>query len=350
MSIKIEDFGYTKDNKKVDLISLTNKNNLTATFINYGANWVNMFVFDKENKKQDIVLGYDDIKGYEYNAVHIGSPVGRCANRIDKGEFTLNGKLYKLELNAGNASLHSGNDYWNKRMYEYETFEEENSVEFTLKSPDKDQGFDGNATFKIKYTLDNNDTLTINYDFISDKDTLFSPTHHAYFNLDGISNDDIYEQEVFIDADSYTPMNDNFVVTGKIKNVDNTPMDFRKYKKIGKEINSDYDCLLIAGGYDHNYLLNNNEKYQKVASAYSNKTDVRVDVFTDMSGMQFYTGNFLDNMGKNGVHYKKRTGFCFETQFVPNAINIEGFKKPIVKANISFKTKSAYRFSLGKDI
>ena len=207
MGIKTTEFGKTKDGKIVNLYTLTNKNGVSASFIDLGGTWVSMMVPDKDGKFEDVCLGYDTVAGYENNIPHFGSIIGRYANRIPEGKFTIDGKEFQLALNNGNNALHSGPDYWHDRIWEVGTFEDEDRdmITFMLISPDGDQGFGGEARVNVSYVLSDDNALTIGYSFVCDKKTAVNLTNHAYFNLAGQDSKNIYDQEVMILADSFLP-------------------------------------------------------------------------------------------------------------------------------------------------
>ena len=352
MSYLVSEFGHTKDNKKVSLYTLKNEKGLEASFIDLGAVWVSMKTLDKDNKKADIVLGYDTVSKYELNPPHFGAVIGRCANRISRGKFSLEGKEYQLQINNEVNSLHSGPDYFELRMWEGRAYEEDNvsKVEFKLHSPDKDQGFDGNADIKVVYSL-TEDSLRIDYEKTCDKTTICNLTNHAYFNLAGHDTKDISEQEIFINADSFLPADLFSIPTREIEDVTNTPMDFREFTKIGKGINSDYECILQGEGYDHNWVIKDyTGKLKLIAKARDPKSKRLMEVYSDLPGVQFYTGNFLKSEleGKDNADYPRRSGYCLETQFFPNAINTPKFIQPILKAGEVFKSTTKFKFGISE--
>lgn len=354
MSINTTEFGKTKDGKTVKLYTLTNKNGVSASFTNLGGTWVSMMVPDKDGNFKDVCLGFDNVEGYENNSYYLGAIIGRYANRIKGGKFSLDGKDFQLAVNNDTNSLHSGPDYWYNRIWDVGVFEDEDRdmITFMLHSPDKDQGFDGEARVSVSYVLSDDNALTIGYSFVCDKKTAVNLTNHNYFNLAGYDNIDIYDQEVMIDADSFLPCDEHSIPTGEIRKVDGTPMDFRKYRKIGADIDSDYDAIIQGGGYDHNWIINGYDgNLRLVAKVKDNKSKRVMEVYTDLPGIQFYTGNFLagDAVGKNGVAYPKRSGYCFETQFFPNSINMSEFIQPVVDELEEFISETVYKFSVEKD-
>lgn len=354
MGIKTTEFGKTKDGKIVNLYTLTNKNGVSASFTDLGGTWVSMMVPDKDGKFEDVCLGYDTVAGYENNIPHFGSIIGRYANRIPEGKFTIDGKEFQLALNNGNNALHSGPDYWHDRIWEVGTFEDEDRdmISFMLISPDGDQGFGGEARVNVSYVLSDDNSLTIGYSFVCDKKTAVNLTNHAYFNLAGQDSKNIYDQEVMILADSFLPCDENSVPTGEIRKVENTAMDFRKYKKIGKEIDSDYESVVQGNGFDHNWIIRDYDGNLRLAAKAKDENSKRVmEVYTDLPGVQFYTGNYLTEeiVGKRGVTYPKRSGYCFETQFFPNAVNMPEFIQPVVDELEEFISETVYKFSVERD-
>lgn len=349
--IKIVDFGKLDDGKKISKIIIENKNGTKASFISYGAIWAEMFVKDKTGKLRDVVQGFDDLEGYLHNEPHLGAPIGRYANRIGNAKFILEGKEYKLYPNKDPHSLHSGPDFWDKRVWDFEVVE--NKVIFKLLSKDMDQGFPANLKVEIAYSLDDNDALHIDYTLLSDDITVANITNHAYFNLDGTDSTSILNHILRFNADTFNYLNEDAVATGLIRKVEKTPLDFRKPKKIGLEIEEDYDSLKIGAGYDQNFILNNDikETYSGLKEAcdiYSEDSGIRMRTYTDLEGVQFYTANSLsiDYPGKNGHFYEKRSSFCLETGHLPNALNIPEFPSPIIKKNEVYKTSTIYKFSI----
>lgn len=350
MSIKKHSFGTTRDGQVATLYTLINKKGMSVSFTDYGANIVNVIVPDKNGKFDDVVLGYDNITGYENNAPGYGSFIGRHANRIGGATFTLNGVKYDLEKNDSDNNLHSGSKSYNKFIYEVETFEEEDadSIEFSRLSPHMEQGFPGNLDISVTYTLTDDNELVIEYLAVSDKDTIVNLTNHSYFNLSGHDSGSILDHKVFLDADQFTPTDDALIPTGEIRSVEGTPMDFRTLKTIGQDIQSDYNPLVQAGGYDHNYVLNiSGEEVEKVADLVDDKSGRIMEVFTNMPGLQLYTGNFIsgEEAGKKGIKYQKRAGVCFETQYYPDSCNKPEFPSSVLKAGNEYDFVTVFKFT-----
>lgn len=349
MAVEKKFFGQMPDGKEVYLYTLTNENGVSASFTDLGAVWVSMMVPDRNGKMDDVVLGYDTLENYIKNPPHFGAPIGRNANRIGGGQFTLNGVTYKLEKNNGENNLHSGLNYYHGRIYDVEI--DENSlgirISFHLSSPDGDQGFPGNAEITVSYTLTQDDSLCLNYHMVCDEDTVANFTNHAYFNLAGQGVGDILKQKVWIDADSFTPADAASIPTGEIVSVKGTPMDFTEMKEIGRDIGADYEALILGNGYDHNWVLNHEEGEVALSAMAKDEASGRVmEAYTDLPGMQFYTANFLTDElpGKGGAVYGKRRAFCFETQHFPDAVNKPQFPSPVLKAGEEYQTTTIYKF------
>lgn len=352
MNIKRQAFGKTKDGVEASRFILKNTNGMEVHLTDYGANIVKILVADHNGKLDDVVLGYDDVSGYEENSPGLGSFIGRHANRIKDGTFKLNGIEYNLEKNDGNNNLHGGGVGFNKLMYQVKTFEEDKelSVEFSRMSPDMEQGFPGNLNLSVRYTLTEDNELIISYQGSCDQDTIVNLTNHSYFNLSGHNSGTILEQKVWINSNLFTPTDQSLIPTGEMVDVEDTPMDFRILKPIGREINSDYEPLKIAGGYDHNYVLNKKAKEMAMVAKLVDDRSKRVmEVYTDKPGMQLYTGNFLKNeRGKEGALYEKWSGVCFETQYFPNAMNTPQFPSSVLKAGEKYSSKTIYKFTREK--
>lgn len=349
MAYKKELWGNMPDGREVYLYTLVNRNGVSASFTNLGAVWVNMNVPDRDGNVVDVVLGFDSADEYLINPPHFGAPIGRNANRIAGAKFAINGKEYKLEPNNGPNNLHSGPDLYQSRLWDSEAEENDlgTSVSFSLFSPDGDQGFPGNANITITYTLTPDNSLDISYHMICDADTVANFTNHSYFNLDGHDGKDTLKQRVWIDADTYTRADEGSIPTGEFTPVKGTPMDFTVMKPIEQDIHEDYEALVFGGGYDHNWVLNHPQgEVSLCAASESDKTGIRMEVYTDLPGIQFYTANFLKNMtGKGRAVYEKRCCYCFETQYYPDSVNKPEFQSPVLKAGEEYKTTTIYKFS-----
>jgi aldose 1-epimerase len=350
MAYKKELWGNMPDKREVYLYTLVNRNGVSASFTNLGAVWVNMNVPDREGKMVDVVLGFDSADEYLLNPPHFGAPIGRNANRIAGAKFSINGKEYRLKANNGPNNLHSGPDLYQSRLWDSEAEENDlgTSVSFSLLSPDGDQGFPGNANITVTYTLTPDNSLEISYHMICDADTVANFTNHSYFNLDGQGGTDAMKQRVWIAGDAYTRADKGSIPTGEITPVKGTPMDFTVMKPIEQDIHEEYEALIYGGGYDHNWVLNHLPgEVSLCAASESDKTGIRMEVYTDLPGMQFYTANFLNDgmKGKGGAVYEKRCCYCFETQYYPDSVNKPEFQSPVLKAGEEYKTKTIYKFS-----
>jgi len=350
MNITHKQFGTTKNGEEATIYTMTNSKGMKVSVTDFGANIVSIIVPDRNGNFADVALGYDDIRGYENNKPGFGSLIGRYANRIAGASFELNGKVYKLQKNEGENTLHGGEPGYNRVMYETEIFEEEDmvSVEFSRLSPDNEQGFPGNLDITVTYSLTENNELVIEYHAVSDKDTIVNLTNHSYFNLAGHNSGTILNHKVWINASKFTPTDNNLVPTGEIRDVEGTPMDFRTLKRIGENINDNYEPLIQAGGYDHNYVLEINPgEVTKVAELVDEASGRVMEVFTDKPGMQFYTSNMLSPVkyGKDGAEYGLRAGVCFETQHFPNACNIKTFPDSVLRAGQNYNYVTIYKFS-----
>ena len=347
--MRISDFGKNTKGETAKLYSLTNENGMELQVSDFGATLHALLVPDKDGVKRDVVLGYDDPIGYEGpSGTFFGATVGRNANRIGKAAFELNGTRYQLDKNDGNNNLHSGLDFWSFRIWNVKAATE-NSITFEICSEDGDQGYPGAVRAAVTYTLTEENSVEISYWAKPEEDTPINLTNHSYFNLNGHASGSVREQTVWLDADAFTPTDAELIPTGEILPVEGTPMDFRTAKAIGKEIDADYEALNLGKGYDHNWALNNHGSYAKVAELSSKISGITMEVYTDLPGVQIYTGNYLDNeAGKNGAVYGQNQGICFETQYFPDAVNHENFQSSICKKGEVYQTKTAYKFVIAK--
>lgn len=342
---KVAAFGTTKDGREAHLYFLKNQKGMQAYVSDFGASLVRLLVPDRGGNMIDVVLGYDDAAGYEKGSGGIGATVGRNANRIGGAGFKLNGVSYTLDKNDnGSNNLHSGNDYYQKRIWKVEN-QTEDQITFILHSPDGDQGYPGALDMRVTYQVDNENALSIHYEAVPDQDTIINMTNHSYFNLNGHNSGSAMDHKVWLNADCFTPADAESIPTGEIRGVEGTPMDFRRKKALGTEIDSDYEPLRLGGGYDHNWVLKNNGRFAKVAEVISEKSGIGMEVYTDLPGVQMYTANFLNHeQGKDGAFYEKRSAVCLETQYFPDAINHENFPSPVCGKGMKYDSRTAYRF------
>ncbi len=342
--MKTRPFGVNHKGENATLYTFENKNGMVMAVTDFGATLHSLLV-PTEQGLLDVVLGYDEPAGYEGPAgTFFGATVGRNANRICKGTFTLGGKAYHLAINNGPNNLHSGLDFWSFRVWQVKEVGE-NSITFGLHSPDGDQGYPGAMDISVTYTLTEDNAVRIHYYGIPQAETLINLTNHSYFNLNGHDSGDILNHTVWLDADCFTRADETSIPTGEILSVENTPMDFRTPKAVGRDIEEQYEALVFGNGYDHNWCLNNGGRFAKIATLEADKTSLVMDVYTDLPGVQIYTGNFIqDEPGKNGTVYCRRAGICFETQFYPDSVNHPNFPSPIFKAGEIYETTTEFRF------
>lgn len=335
-------FGQTKDQEAVTLYRLENANGAYIEFIDYGCRLRSICVPDKNGVLTDVCLGYATIADYEADNASLGAAVGRHANRIGGASFTLNGTTYPLEQNDGRNHLHGGCKGFAFRMWKATC--EENTVTFTRSFPDGEDGYPGNLDMKISYTWDDENQLTITYEAVSDADTVYNVTNHAYFNLDGKEEGSVLDHELQIFSSATTENDAESLPTGTILPVEGTPFDFRSFKTIGQDIEQDNIQLKYGTGYDHNFILDG-EGFRKAGVLQSQASGIRMDCYTDQPGLQIYTANFLkDCKGKYGGEFHIRNSVCLETQHYPNATNHPEFPSVVIKANEAFVTTTRYSF------
>jgi aldose 1-epimerase len=348
-SVKRESFGKTNDGVEVDQYILTNANGMTAKIITYGAILTELDVPDRDGKLGDVVLGFDNLKDYLERNPHFGATTGRVANRIAKGKFTLDGKEYKLAINNGPNSLHGGLKGFDKKVWKAEPREAPNgvAVELNYVSKDGEEGYPGDLTVTVVYTLTNDNTLRIDYTATTDKATPVNLTNHSYFNLAGTKSGDILGHELMIAAEKYTPTDDTQIPTGEIKPVKDTPLDFTTPRRIGDRI--DQFKSSPGGGYDHNFVLNKEGKETlSFAARVSEPNTGRImEMYTTEPGVQLYTGNYLNGKltGRGGVAYKKHAGFCLEAQHFPDSVHHDNFPSIILKPGETYRQTTIYKFS-----
>ena len=335
-------FGILPDGSKASLYTIKG-GDLTAEISDLGATVVKLFVPDSKGNLADVILGFDDSNDYIKSGTYFGTIVGRNANRVGKACFVMDGKTYALDTNDnGKNNLHSGFSPYKNRLWKVERHDED-SIRFSLQSPDGDQGFPGNATIHVTYTIDPDNALRITYDAVCDKDTVFNMTNHTYFNLAGHDHPEkAMGQILSMPARFFTVCDADSIPTGENRSVEGTPFDFREPKPIGRDINEDYDALNLQGGYDHNF-----EIFTAPGAILSDSESGRtMAVITDCPGVQFYSGNFLKGeTGKDGVSYCYRGGICLETQFYPDTINHPEWPQPFKKAGERYHTETKYRFN-----
>jgi len=346
-------FGRLPDGTNVDGYTITNSRGTTLHVITYGGIITSLRTADRAGAIEDIVLGFDSLAGYLKDSPYFGAIVGRYANRIAKGRFTLEGKTYQLPVNNGQNSLHGGTRGLDKVVWDAQQFEHPHSagVVLTHVSPDGDQGYPGRLSLRVTYTLDDENRLTIDYHATTDKATPINISQHSYFNLTGGAKRDILAHVLQLTASRYTPVDSTLIPTGELPSVAGTPFDFRKSTAIGARIGEPNEQLKIAGGYDHNFVLDRKGAGQARAAHVVEPTSGRtLDVTTDQPGVQFYSGNFLDGTitGKGGRVYGHRFGFCLETQHFPDSPNHPSFPSTILRPGHAFNSRTVFTFGVDK--
>ena len=395
--MKIKSFGKLSDGRSAGLYILSNGSGSEVHVTNYGATLVRLIVPDRSGTMRDVVLGHDEAAGYEEGHGSIGATVGRFANRIGGARFAMNGKTYELTANNGPNCLHGGRDFYPKRLWDVKvpfikvkssdvaasagTTEslgdwwrdtpvggldgdlasglvsmDGDSVTFCLESPDGDQGFPGNLHIEVTYTLTEDNELHIDYFAACPDPDISTPlnlTNHSYFNLNGHSSGSAMRQFVQISAERFTPNDEFSLPVGEVRRVEETPMDFRKAKRIGRDIDAEDDQIAVGSGYDHNFVPDGEDwdlgrgqcAYRKVAEMYSDESGIQMDVLSDLPGLQLYSANHMNGEpGKGGAVYGPRSGVCFETQFWPDSVNRAGSPGGILRAGEEFRSRTTYRF------
>ena len=347
--IKKQAFGMTESRQVVELYTLTNANGMEARIMTYGGAVVSLKAPDRNGKLGDVVLGYETLDGYLKNNPYFGAIIGRYGNRIGKARFSLDGKEYPLGKNNGENTLHGGLKGFDKVVWKGKEVKSRDGggLELTYLSKDGEEGFPGNLSVTVSYTLTNQNELKIEYSARTDKTTVVNLTNHSYFNLAGEGS--ILQHELMINAGRFTPVDAGLIPTGELRSVKGTPMDFTQFAGIGTRIDQQDEQLTFGRGYDHNWVLNNaTGKLAVAAKAYEPVSGRVMEVLTTEPGIQFYSGNFLDGTiaGKGGQVYKQRYGFCLETQHFPDSPNKPGFPSTVLKPGQRYNSSTIYRFSV----
>ena len=350
MKIDKIQFGKTIDGIDVEQYIMSNNKGMEISIIDYGGIITSWTAADKKGDYKDIVLGFNTLAEYEAETPYFGALIGRYSNRIAEGKFNLEGQEYTLAVNNGVNHIHGGLKGFDKVVWDAKTILNDSTVSLELSylSKDMEEGYPGNLKAKVTYTLNNEDELSVIYEATTDKPTIVNLTQHSYFNLTADFNQDILGHEIVINANSYLPVDDTLIPTGEFREVNKTPFDFRKSKAIGKQINDENAQLEIGNGYDHCWVLNDQDKGLRfVASAYEAVSGRLLEVYSDKPGIQFYTGNFLDGTlpTKSKGTYQIRTGFCLETQHYPNSPNQDNFPSVILNSGNKYKSKTVFRLS-----
>jgi aldose 1-epimerase len=347
--VKVSYFGKTAEGQEVRAFTITNAKGTKVKLLTRGATLAEWHVPDKNGKMDDVVFGFDDVAGYESKGNgYFGATVGRVANRIAGGKFTLDGKQYKLAKNDGPNTLHGGvKRSLDKVIWDGQPFEkgQGQGVVFKYISPDGEEGFPGQLTIRVTYTLTDKNEIRIDYEAGTTKATPVNLTNHAYFNLSGAGSPTILDHELMLAADRFAPVDETLIPTGEIAPVAGTPLDFREFHKIGERVDQLDDKP--GKGYDHNFVLNNQDGDLALAARVRDPKSGRIlSVFTTEPGIQFYGGNFLDGVkGKAGKAYPYRSGLCLETQHFPNSVNTPKFPSTILQPGEAYKHTCVYQIT-----
>ncbi len=351
--IKKELFGTLPDGREAHLFTLKNDSGMAVTITDFGATIVSIVVPDRNGMFADVTLGYDDLRGYVSDTAYLGCVVGRYANRIASGRFTIDGKAYQATINDNGNSLHGGTRGFDKALWNAEPIESSRgpSIRCTYVSRDGEEGFPGAVAVAVTYALAGGNAIRIDYSGATDAPTILNMSNHTYFNLTGDPRKTILDHELMIDADAYTPVDATLIPTGEIASVAGTPFDFRTMTPIGARIDEDHDQLKKGGGYDLNWVLNNySKKLRGAAELYDPESGRMMSVLTDQPGIQFYSGNFLNGTitGKKGIEYEHRTGLAMETQLFPDSPNKPAFPSAILRPGETYGHTAIFRFSVRK--
>ncbi len=339
-------YGHMPDGTPIYMVQLFNEQ-IHCNLISYGCTLTSLSVADRNGERIDVLLGYPTLSHYQQQSSYMGALIGRYANRIANASFALNGKEYLLNANDGSNHLHGGPFGFDKQVFQIESVNDTVAV-FSRISKDGEEGYPGNLTLRVSYVLDGN-SLTVTFSACSDQDSVHSFTLHPYFNLSGQEKGSVLDHYLQIMADHYTPVRSGCIPTGEIASVSGTPFDFRNPHRIGERINQSCNQLELVSGYDHNFVLNGKIGIlRKAACAWSEFSGVEMQIETTMPGIQFYSGNFIDQKinGKNGAPYPKRSGFCLEPQQFPDAPNQPSFPSPVLKAGIPVTETIRYSFGV----
>ncbi len=348
--INPEKFVSEYNGKPTALYTLENANGMEACITNFGGRIVSLMVPGRDGELRDVVLGFDSIAAYfpENNQTDFSAAIGRYANRINQGRFVIDGDTIQLPTNNFGHCLHGGPTGWQYQVYEGEQ-PNDSTVVLTMHSPDGDNNFPGNVTAKVTYTLTSDNRLDIAYEAVTDKPTVINMTNHAYFNLNGDPSKPITDNELYVNATNFTPVDSTYMTTGEIIPVTGTPMDFTGFRLIGERINeTDYEQIRNGNGYDHNWVLDTNgDVTVSAATLRSPSTGIVLNVFTDEPGIQVYSGNFLDGTitGKGDKVYNQRTGICLETQHYPDSPNKPEWPSTVLRPGETYKSHTVFAFS-----
>lgn len=351
VTISNKAFGTTPEGENVDLYTLKNQKGIEIKIMTYGGIITSLKVPNKNNISEDVVLGFDSLAQYTKNNPYFGALIGRYGNRIAKGKFTLDGVEYKLATNDGPNHLHGGVKGFDKVVWNATEVLGDSiaSLKLSYMSKDMEEGYPGNLNVDVTYTLTNDNILDVAYEATTDKKTIINLTQHSYFNLSGDFTKTILDNEITINADKFIPVDKTLIPTGELKDVTNTPFDFREGKVIGKDIELEDIQLKRGGGYDHCWVLNNpNKGVRLAATVYHQESGRLLEIFSDEPGIQFYSGNFLNSTfpRKGGGVTVYRSSLCLETQHYPDSPNQKDFPSVILKPGEKYSSKTSFKFSV----
>ncbi len=344
-----EHFGQDRNGKDVELFTLTNTHGTQVKITTLGAAITSFIFKDKNGVAQDVVLGYDHAEDYCKNPCYFGVVVGRCVNRISNAKVTINDIEYPLEITEGTWNSHSGSNSVSHKNWDVDSINEaQNSITLKIFSADLEQGFPGNMTMKVTYTLTEKDSIQIAYEAVSDKDTVANLTNHSYFNLAGHDSGNIGKQQLKLYAKAYTPVDAHSIIpTGEIRMVKGTPFDFMEFKALDKDLGEEDEQLICAGGYNHNFVNDNGGEFALIAEAKCEETGIHLYAYTDCPGVQLYAGKYIEKQqGKAGVTYGPHQGFCLETQYFPDAMNRPEFASPLLLKGEIYTSVTEYQLQL----
>jgi aldose 1-epimerase len=348
--IEKREYGLDFDGKTVELYTLTNASGMAASIMTHGAALVHLFVKDRDGNLADVSLGYDNMDGYKVKSAYFGGTLGQFANRINGGKFTLDGKEIQLEVNRPPNHLHGGTRGFDKRLWTVEeTIDSDSpSIRLSYLCADGEEGYPGNVAVSVTYTLHADNRLELAYSAETDQKTIINLSNHVYFNLNGNGVGTILDHELEVNAERYVRVDGTLIPTGEIAAVENTPLDFRKMKRVGNEVEADFDQIVAAGGIDQTFVVNREIEGELVlASIVRAPESGRVlKTYTTEPGVHFYSGNFLDGsiVGKGGVPYNHRTAFCMETQHYPDSPNHPDFPSVVLSPGETFISRTIYKF------
>ncbi len=345
------DFQTTVNDSQTGLYALKNKAGMEVCITNFGGRIVSVMVPDKNGTMQDVVLGFDSIPDYINIPSDFGASIGRYANRINQGRIVLNGDTIQLPQNNFGHCLHGGPKGWQYQVFDAKQIDE-TTLELTRFSPDGDENFPGNVTAKVLFKLTEDNAIDIKYSATTDKTTIINMTNHSYFNLSGNPAQAATDHILYVNADTYTPVDNTFMTTGEIAPVKDTPMDFTTPKAVGQDIaNFDFDQLKNGNGYDHNWILNTQGDITRIAAKLTSPVSgITLEVYTNEPGIQVYTGNFLDGTvkGKKGIVYNQRASVCLETQHYPDSPNKPEWPSVVLEPGQTYNSECIFKFSVEK--